>query len=129
MQVQARLVCYETGMLYLLLKAALSGVIIAAVSEIARRSSGFGALVASLPLVSILGMIWLWRDTRDPGRLADVAGATFWFVLPSLPMFLAIPAMLRRGVSFWAALGTGCALTIGLYLAMIWAGPKLGLKL
>ena len=116
-------------MLYLFVKAALSGVIIAAVSEIARRSPGFGALVASLPLVSVLGMMWLWRDTHDVARLAAHAQATFWFVLPSLPMFLAIPALLRRGTPFWAALGLGCALTIGLYLGMTWAAPKLGLKL
>jgi len=116
-------------MLYLFIKAALSGVIVAAVSEIARRSPGFGALVASLPLVSVLGMIWLWRDTHDAERLAAHAGATFWFVLPSLPMFLAIPALLRRGVPFWAALTAGCALTIVLYLAMTWAAPRLGLKL
>jgi hypothetical protein len=116
-------------MLYLVIKAALSGVIIAAVSEIARRSPGFGALVASLPLVSILGMMWLWRDTHDAQRLAAHAEATFWFVLPSLPMFLAIPAMLRRGVPFWGALGAGCGLTIALYFGMTWAGPKLGLKL
>jgi hypothetical protein len=116
-------------MIYLLIKAALSGVIVAAVSEIARRSPGFGALVASLPLVSILGMIWLWRDTRDVERLAAHAQATFWFVMPSLPMFLAIPALLRRGTPFWVALAAGCALTIVLYLAMTWVGPKLGLKL
>lgn len=116
-------------MLYLILKAALSGVIIAAVSEIARRNAGFGALVASLPLVSILGMIWLWRDTREPERLASHAEATFWFVLPSLPMFLLVPALLRRGVPFWPALAAGCALTVGLYLLMTWAGPRLGLKL
>jgi hypothetical protein len=116
-------------MLYLVIKAALSGVIIAAVSEIARRSPGFGALVASLPLVSILGMMWLWRDTHDAQRLAAHAEATFWFVLPSLPMFLAIPAMLRRGAPFWGALAAGCGLTIALYFGMTWAGPRLGLKL
>ena len=116
-------------MLYLLIKAGLSGVIIAIFSEVARRSPGFGALIASLPLVSVLGMMWLWRDTSDPERLAAHAQATFWFVLPSLPMFLAIPAMLRRGLAFWPALGLGCALTIALYLAMTWIGPRIGLKL
>ena len=116
-------------MAYLLIKALLSGVIIAAVSEIAKRSPGFGALVASLPLVSILGMMWLWRDTHDAQRMAAHAEGTFWFVLPSLPMFLLIPALLRRGVGFWPALAMGCALTIGLYLAMVWLGPRLGLKL
>jgi hypothetical protein len=116
-------------MFYLILKAAISGVLIAAVSEIAKRSPAFGALVASLPLVSVLGMMWLWRDTHDPARLGAHAGATFWFVLPSLPMFLAIPEMLKRGVPFWAALALGCALTVVLYLAMTWVGPRFGLKL
>jgi hypothetical protein len=116
-------------MLYLILKAGLSGVIIAIVSEVAKRSPGMGALIASLPLISILGMIWLWRDTEDTPRLAAHAEATFWYVLPSLPMFLLVPALLRRGVTFWPALAVGCALTIVLYLAMIWAGPRLGLKL
>jgi hypothetical protein len=116
-------------MYYILAKAAISGVLVALASEIARRSPGFGALVASLPLVSILGMMWLWRDTHEPERLAAHAGATFWYVLPSLPMFLVIPALLRRGVHFWSALALGCALTVGLYLAMTWAGPRFGLRL
>jgi hypothetical protein len=116
-------------MLYFAVKAALSGLIVAAVSEIARRSPGIGALVASLPLISILGMMWLWRDTADPARLADHAQATFWYVLPSLPMFLVIPAMLRNGASFWTALVTGCVLTIALYLAMAFVGPRFGVKL
>ena len=119
----------EDPLLYLILKAALSGVIIAIVSEVAKRSPGVGALIASLPLVSVLGMIWLWRDTRDPERMAAHAGATFWYVLPSLPMFLLIPALLKRGVPFWAALAGGCALTIALYLLMTIVGPRLGLKL
>lgn len=116
-------------MYYLLVKALLSGIIIAAVSEIAKRSPGFGALVASLPLVSLLGMIWLWRDTGDPVRMAAHAEATFWFVLPSLPMFLLIPILLRQGFSFWVALAVGCALTVLLYLVMTWLGPRLGLRL
>ena len=116
-------------MLYLLIKALVSGAIIAAVSEIAKRYPGFGALVASLPLVSVLGMIWLWRDTQDPVKIAAHAGATFWFVLPSLPMFLLIPALLRHGTPFWLALGLGCALTIALYLVMTWIGPRFGLRL
>ncbi|HEY0313696.1 MAG TPA: DUF3147 family protein [Allosphingosinicella sp.] len=116
-------------MLYLLVKALLSGAIIAAVSEIAKRSPGFGALVVSLPLVSVLAMLWLWRDTHDPERLAAHAGATFWLVLPSLPMFLLVPFLLRQGYSFWLALGLGCLLTIALYLAMTWLGPRVGLRL
>lgn len=116
-------------MLYLLVKAAVSGAIVAAVSEVAKRYPGVGALIASLPLVSVLGMIWLWHDRPDSKNMAAHAGATFWYVLPSLPMFLLIPALINRGIPFWAALGAGCLLTIALYLAMTWVGPRFGLHL
>lgn len=116
-------------MLYLAIKALISGVIVAAVSEIAKRSPAFGALVASLPLVSVLAIIWLWRDTTDTVRIANHAEATFWYVLPSLPMFLVIPALLRAGIGFWPALGLGCALTVLLYLGMVALAPRLGIAL
>ena len=116
-------------MLYLIVKAGVSGVLIAIISVVAKRYPGFGGLIASLPLVSVLGMIWLWRDKPDAGNMASHAEATFWFVLPSLPMFLLIPAMLRNGFGFWPSLVTGCVLTIALYSLMIWLGPRLGLRL
>ena len=116
-------------MLYLIVKAALSGIIIAIVSEVAKRYPGFGALIASLTLVSLLGMIWLWRDKPDVPNMAAHVEATFWFVLPSLPMFLVIPWLLRSGVGFWTSLAIGCALTVALYLAMTWVGPRFGLRL
>ncbi|QDP20206.1 DUF3147 family protein [Sphingomonas xanthus] len=116
-------------MLYLIIKAAISGILIAIISEVAKRYPGIGGLIAALPLVSVLGMIWLWRDKPDVANMAHHAEATFWFVLPSLPMFLLIPAMLRNGVGFWASLAAGCALTIALYALMLWAGARFGLKL
>lgn len=116
-------------MLYLALKAALSGVLVAVASTIAKRYPGFGALIASLPLVSVLGMVWLWSEKPDAENMAAHAGATFWYVLPSLPMFLLIPMLLRHGVGFWIALLAGCGLTIALYAAMTWLGPRFGLQL
>ncbi len=80
-------------------------------------------------MISVLGMIWLWHDKPDAENMAAHANATFWLVLPSLPMFLFIPILLRRGMTFWPALGLGCALTIGLYLAMTAVGPRFGLRL
>ena len=100
-----------------------------AIAEIGKRLPTLGALVASLPLVSVLGMIWLWRDRPDAENMAAHAQATFWFVLPSLPMFLVIPWLLRSGVGFWLALGMGCALTVVLYFAMVWASARLGIRL
>lgn len=105
-------------MTYMIVKVMLSAIIIVAVSEIARRNAGMGALLASLPVISVLGMMWLWRDTHDTVRMAAHAQATFWYVLPSLPMFLLLPFLLKRGVDFWPALVMGCALTIALYIVM-----------
>lgn len=116
-------------MLWFATKSLLSGIMIAAASAVAKRYPGFGALIASLPLVSVLGMIWLWHDRPDAENMAAHAGATFWFVLPSLPMFLVIPALLRHGTPFWLALLLGCALTIALYLAMVWLAPRFGVRL
>ena len=115
-------------MLYLLTKAALSGLIIMAASELARRSPAYGALLVSLPLVSILAMVWLWRDTGDSERIAAFSEGTFWLVLPTLPMFLLLPALLRHGVSFWIALALSCGLTIALYLLAVWLLPRLGIN-
>lgn len=116
-------------MLYLVLKAAISGVLIAVASQLAKRFPGFGALIASLPLVSVLGMMWLWKDKPDAANMADHVQATFWYVLPSLPMFLLMPALLRRGVPFWGTLAAGCTLTVVLYLGMTWIAPRIGLRL
>lgn len=116
-------------MIYLAIKAAISGVLIAAASELAKRYPGFGALIASLPLVSVLGVIWLWSAKPDVENMAAHSAATFWYVLPSLPMFLVIPVMLRNGLPFWLALTLGCALTILLYFIMTFVGPRFGLRL
>lgn len=115
--------------LYWLVKALVSGAIVATVSEVARRYPAGGALIASLPLVSILGMLWLWRDTGDPVRLANHAGATFWYVLPSLPLFLLVPALLRSGVGFPPALAIGCLVTVVLYVAMAAGLARFGIAL
>lgn len=116
-------------MQYLVVKAVISAILIVAVSEIAKRSPALGALIASLPLVSVLGMVWLWRDTQDTARLADHAQATFWYVLPSLPMFLLMPAMLRAGAPFWLALGAGVVITALLYLFMTFMLARFGVSL
>lgn len=115
--------------MFLLIKALLSGVVIAIVSTVARRYPGFGALIASLPLISVLGMVWLWIEKPDVKLMADHVESTFWFVIPSLPMFLVMPALLRRGFAFWPTLAAGCLLTIALYGVMVWIAPKVGLRL
>jgi hypothetical protein len=116
-------------MLYFIVKCAVSGIIVAVVSEVAKRSPAFGALIVSLPLVSLLGILWLWRDTGDQERIASHAQSTFWYVLPSLPMFLVLPAMLRAGGGFWISIGASCALTMLLYIATAWVLARFGISL
>lgn len=74
-------------------------------------------------------MIWLWRDKPDSANMAAHVEATFWFVLPSLPMFVLMPWLLRNGVNFWLSLLLGCALTLIFYAMMVWAGPRVGVRL
>jgi hypothetical protein len=115
--------------IYLVIKAALSGAIVAAVSEIARRYPGWGGLVASLPLTSLLAMVWLWRDSGDTQRVAELSVSTFWFFLPSVPLFLALPALLRTGLGFWPSMALSVAGTLALYALWFWSAPRLGIKL
>ena len=110
-------------------KALLAGAMIAAIAEIGKRLPAMAALVASLPLVSILGMLFLWWARPDAENMARHSEATFWFVLPSLPMFLIVPVLLRGGMNFYVALAIGCAITVVLYLLMVRFGPALGIRL
>jgi hypothetical protein len=116
-------------MLYLAVKALMSGVIVAIVSEVAKRSPGIGALILSLPMISVLAFIWLWRDTADKEGIAALAQSTFWFTLPTLPMFLVLPALLRDGMGFWAALSLSSLATVLLYATMVWTLAKFGVQL
>jgi F0F1-type ATP synthase assembly protein I len=105
-------------MLYLIVKTLISAVTIVAVSELSRRSSIAGALLASLPLTSLLAFAWLYRDTHDVERIAALSTGIFWLVLPSLVLFLALPALLRRGCTFVPALGLSTLAMFAAYGAM-----------
>ena len=111
------------------LRAILSGLIIALASTVARRSPALGALIVSLPLVSVLSMIWLWREQPDRLAMADYVQNTFWYFLPSMPMFLIIPVLLRNGMSFWPSLAIGGVITIILYGAMTVILARFGIHL
>ena len=116
-------------MLLFVLKAAVSGLLVALISTIAKRYPGWGGLIASLPLVSLLSMLWLYGETRDGERVAQLSIGAFWFFLPSIPMFLIITKMLRSGVSFPVTMAVAIGVTILLYVAMNWVAPRTGIPL
>jgi hypothetical protein len=111
---------------YLLLKALLSGVIIAAASEIARRSTLLGAILISLPLTTILAAAWLYRDTKDTAEVAALSWSILWVIVPSLVFFVVLPLALRS-FDFWPALMLACSATAVGYAVWIWGGRQLGL--
>ena len=116
-------------MLSFIAKAAFGGLTIALVATIARRYPGWGGLLAALPLTSILALSLLWLDTRQPEPVAALATSILWFILPSLPLFIALPAMLRGGLAYWAAMAICVAGTLALYALTFWALPRFGVKL
>lgn len=110
-----------------LFKVAITSVIVVAVSEIAKRNTLWAALVASLPLTSLLAFVWLYADTRDPARIAALSQSIFWLVLPSLALFLILPFLLRLGWGFLTSLGVACCATAVLYLIMIRLLARIGI--
>jgi succinate-acetate transporter protein len=103
-------------MTHYLIKLFLSAAIIATVTEVAKRNNFAASIIHSLPITSLLAFIWLYLEKRDEGLIARHSFGTFWFVLPTLPMFLVLPWLLNHGLSFWPALGLCIAVTVLLYL-------------
>jgi len=110
-------------------KLLLSAFIIVLVTKIQLVSDRLSALLIALPLTSLVAMIWMHSAKQSPERLANHAEGTFWFVLPTLPMFLILPWMLRNGWGFWTALVANCALTVGFFWITVILLRRFGIDL
>ncbi|MFZ2300978.1 MAG: DUF3147 family protein [Gallionella sp.] len=116
-------------MLYYVLKVGISAVVIVAITEIAKRGSGFAALLAALPLISLLAFVWLHIEGAKPELIADLSSQIFWLVLPSLVLFLLLPLLLRQGLGFWLSLALSISATVACYFAMLPLLRKFGVQL
>ena len=116
-------------MFYYLFKVAVSAILIVAIAEISKRSTLIGALLASVPLVSVMAMIWLYIDSRDTERVASLATSVFWLVLPSLALFIALPLLLKQGLHFYLSMGISIAITAACYGLMILTFKHFGIEL
>ena len=110
-------------------KVLLSAVIIVIVNKVQLVNDRLSALLIALPLTSLLAMIWMYQGGQSTQRLANHAEGTFWFVLPTLPMFLILPWMLRNGWGFWSALLANCLLTVGFFWLTVYVLRKFGIDL
>ena len=116
-------------MLYYALKVCISAIVIVAIAEIAKRNTGFAALVASLPLTSLLAFIWLHIEGSTVSQIADLSKQIFWFVLPSLLFFVLLPIFLKQGLGFWLSLSLSALATTGCYFILMFFLPRFGVQL
>ena len=116
-------------MVYYLIKIFITTSLIVVISEIAKRSSFVGALLASIPLISLLAMVWLYIDTKDVTKVGNLSVSIFWLVLPSLALFVALPILLKQGLNFYISIGISIMVTIGCYWLIITVLNYYGIKL
>lgn len=116
-------------MSYTIIKIIITSLLIVAISELSKRNSLIGALLASLPLISVLAMFWLYLDTKDVGKVADLATSVFWLVIPSLIFFISLPILLKNGLNFYLSMGLSMSVTAGCYFLMITILTRYGIKL
>jgi len=116
-------------MAYLIFKTIISAVIIVAVSEVSKRSSLLGAILASLPLVSYLGIIWLYIDTESKTQVAQLSKSVFWMVIPSLSFFVVLPLLLRTELNFYLSLAISTVVMVAVYFGMVFLLQRFGINI
>jgi len=115
-------------MLYYILKVVISAILIVLVSEISKKYSLAGGIIASLPLISLMAIIWLYIDTRSIDKVTQLSVGIFWMVFPSLSLFFVLPILLKNKIPFYAALIISCVIMAILYYTMFLILKKLGLS-
>ena len=116
-------------MIYYIAKISITVLLVIAISEISKRSTLIGAILASVPLVSVLAMVWLYVDTRDVQKVVALSTSIFWLVIPSLALFLVLPVMLRKDINFYISMGVALVVTVTCYFIMIGILGKFGIEL
>lgn len=116
-------------MVYYSVKLIVTALLVVLVSELAKRNSFAGALLASVPLISVLALIWLYVDTKDVERISSLSGSIFWLVLPSLVLFVVLPLLLKAGVNFYFSMGVSIAATAVCYWLLVTMLSHFGVKL
>ena len=106
-------------MIYNIVKILISAILIALISEVSKRSTFFGAILASIPLVSVMAMIWLYFDTNDSLQVVQLSKSIFWLVIPSLVLFITFPFFIRLQLSFYTALSASLIAMVITYFITI----------
>lgn len=116
-------------MSWYLTKLAITAILIVSISEISKISSFVGALLASVPIISVLAMCWLYIDTKDVEQISSLTTNIFWLVLPSLSLFIILPILMKAQVPFYISMTIGLVVMMGCYFSMVFIVGKFGVKL
>ena len=116
-------------MFYFFIKLVITAFLIALISEIGKRYSLAGALLAAIPLVSILAMTWMYIETGSSDAAVEFSKRIVWLILPSTTLFILFPLLIKNGVGFYISLTIATLLTIGAYYATIFLLQKVGIEL
>jgi len=114
---------------YLIIKVAITAVLIVAISEISKSNTLIASILASIPLVSVLAMIWLYQDTKDINKISELSVGIFWLVIPSLALFITLPLLLKQGLNFYLSLLISIGITATCYYLMVIVLEQFGIKL
>ncbi len=115
--------------MYYVLKIAITALIVVGVSELAKKFSLLAAILASLPLTSILAMVWLYVETKDAPKVSELSTGIFWMVLPSLLFFIVLPIFLKVGMKFpWALTASSSVMAIT-YMGYVFVLKKIGINI
>jgi hypothetical protein len=117
------------AMVYFIFKLFVTSLLIVLISELSKRSTFVGALLASVPIISVLAIMWLYLDTKDTTKVSALAGSIFWLVLPSLVFFVTLPLLLKAGLDFYASMATSIIATALCYWAIVTFLGKMGFRL
>ena len=116
-------------MLYYASKVVITALLIVLISEISKRSTLIGSILASIPLISVLAMLWLYIDTQNSEKVSALADSIFWLIIPSLTLFIALPLLLKKGIGFYSSMALSILLTVFAYYLMIFIAQKIGIHL
>lgn len=116
-------------MIYILIKTLITAAVVVAVSEIARRSSLFAGLIASIPLVSFLAIIWLYWETKDSQKIVDLSYSIILMIIPSLTFFIVLPFVMKLQSSFVISMIVATVSTIVAYWLFILLLGKFGVSI
>lgn len=113
----------------ILIKIIITALLVTGISEVGKRFSAAGAILASLPITSLLAIIWMYLDTKDTNAISQFSYSVFWIVIPSLTFFITLPLFIKSGINFWISIGLTCLMTTIFYFLFIYIIRKFGVQL